>query len=692
MQRQLLINGGLVALALGAFGVVWATRDAPTTSEISARRQQLLSELTRAKLERLEFSQGRQTLELEREGSEFRIVKPWPERADIASVNKWLTAADMASVERPADGISAEQAGFGPDAYRVTLTEAGRRQTLTLGGPAPSPTGARYAKLERGGRSLVYVVRGSVASELEVPLDSFRETRMLEYGKRELKRITLERPGSKIELEQREHSAFFVRVGAAWELARPAALRAILEQLARLSSELFVEPEQARAALDATALRLKLEPLEPRAGTVSITLGGHCPKAEQQVLLLREQPGRTPRAGCLAASVLQNLTLENEALRLRGPFAAETDEVEELYVARGAQKLDLARADKAFKLRAPSSSEVALQVGNQRIAAVLQAEGELGASDPDAAFDGELRVQVAGGDEASHREERVLLGKPRADKSVCFKRLADDVTRCVKSELARELEPDARALRSLSVFDFAPSQLVSLSVQAGPLRQRLVRRDDGSYQLQDPKGFAYDAARVADLVQRLGTLEARRWAGSNEESAFGLEQPALRVSLQLSGEATPRELVIGARSSDGRYARSSQDPGVFVLGAELFATLEEPLIDHGLCPFEEAELAQLTYHPGVQKPRNAGPQLREALLALRATRALHLGPALAAEGLSPPQLTIEYGARDGKSRRVTIGNCEPGDVPRCYARREDVDATFTLEGELARTLKDLIRR
>ncbi|HYP89529.1 MAG TPA: DUF4340 domain-containing protein, partial [Polyangiaceae bacterium] len=309
MRRPLLVNGALVALALGTLGIVWATRDVATTSELQARKNQLFPELDLAKVSAVSFSRDREVLELRREGGEFRIAKPWPERADVATMNKWLSAADMAMAERPADGVSDERAGFRDGAFQVTLEVGTKRLKLTLGGPAPTPEGARYAKVEAAGQTRVCVVRGSVASELDVPFERFRETRLLEYGKRELAKISLTSPKGAIELEQREHGAFFLRVAEKWELARPLGIRVVMEQLAHLSSELFVDPEQARALLHDAPIHLKLEPRDQAAPPVTITIGATCPKDAQLALLLREQPGRAPRAGCIGASALTELAL-----------------------------------------------------------------------------------------------------------------------------------------------------------------------------------------------------------------------------------------------------------------------------------------------------------------------------------------------------------------------------------------------
>ena len=694
MRKELIGTSVLVALALGTFGLVWATREVPTTSQLSARKNQLFPEFTLAKVQAVTLSRGVETLELRRDGGEFRIVKPWPERADVATINKWLSAADLAMAERPADGVSDERAGFDAQALRVTLEVGPKTLKLTLGGAAPTPSGARYAKVEADGNALTCVVRGSVAAELDVPFDGFRETRMLEYGRRELAKISLDSAEGAIELEQREHGAFFLRVGESWELASQKGIRVILERLAHLSTEQFVEPERARAGLHGATVRLKLEPKEQPAAPVSITLGGDCPKDEKLALLLREQPGRAARAGCISRELVASLALPREVLRLLGPFAAEPDEVEELSIVRGPQKLELARKDKAFVLRAPSPGDVPLNVGNERIAALLGVRGELSTSDAVGPGDGELTIQVSGGDEASHREERVLLGKPRADHGVCFKRLADSVTRCVPEAQAKELEPDARLLKSLSLLAFAPSELSSFSVEAPDFKERVLRNPDGNYTLEEPKGFAHDGALVAEAVRQLGTLEAQRWVAAEDQPEFGLARPALRVSIRLSSQPEPRELSIGAKAKLGgaRYARLSPDPAVFIVDSELYSTLVEPLLDRSLCPLDEAQISRIDAKIRGAKSITLDGPLREAFDALRASGVAHLGAPRPNESFQKPDLELTYSSAKGKTARLLIGRCEPTEAPRCYARRNDVDATYTLQGDIAVSLRKLIEQ
>ena len=43
MRHQLLVNGLLGALALGTLGVVWVTRETPTTAQVAERKGKTLN-------------------------------------------------------------------------------------------------------------------------------------------------------------------------------------------------------------------------------------------------------------------------------------------------------------------------------------------------------------------------------------------------------------------------------------------------------------------------------------------------------------------------------------------------------------------------------------------------------------------------------------------------------------------------
>jgi hypothetical protein len=714
MRRQLLVNGAIMALALGTLGVVWITRQAPTTTELEARKDKLFPTFRKDDVTRLRLSSPGQELELQRDSAagasgDFRIEKPWAERADVASVNQLLGSLELASALRPADGVSAEQAGTRAPALQIQLEMPGKHARIALGGPAPAPAGARYAEVETGGVTKLFVVSQGVASELLVPFDKFRETRLLDYGRNDFAKLTFEQGNTKLELEQRAHAACFFQGKSGSEQCSREVAERIFTALSRLSTEVFVEPEPARAALGQDAVRLRLELVDKTAAPITLSFGSTCPKAPEQALVLREQAGSQPRAGCIPPDVVAALRVTPDELELAGPFAARTDEVEELRISQGGQKLELARKDKAFVLRAPSSAEVPLDAGNQRISAILSARGERQSGAPLSALNleppaGDVTIQIAGGDEASHRQERVLVGRARHDDSVCLQRDADHVVLCVDAQTARAFAPDATLLKGLNVLSFAPSELSSFSVSAAGLEERVRRLDDGSYELEEPKGFLHDGSLVADAVQTLGALQAARWvSATGDEPSFGLASPRLRVSVRLSAGG-PRELVVGAPTEGGYFARVSPDPGVFVLPRSSYLQLAAPLIDRALCPISQGDLARIELKAGARtqvlersgeawKGNGVSPtrtsELVETLSALRADFTVHLGPARPDEGLAKPSLTISLRDTHGKVYRVLLGaRATLDDADIVYARLDGVDATFALSLRTATQLKD----
>ena len=707
MRRQLLVNGALLALALGTLGVVWATREAPTTGELASRKDKLLLSFHKDALSRVVLSQGGRELQLDSNApGEFRIVKPWPERADVATVNQLLGALDLASALRAADGVADDLAGLRPAALSIRLEMGAKFQILRLGGPAPSPNGARYAEVEQDGKRQRYVVSQGVAGELSVPFDKFREPRLLEYGRGELAQIVLRQGAAQVQLDLGRAGVFFTLQNAERELANHAVTDRVLTALSRLSTEQFVEADEAKQALSPSPPQVTLTLTDKSIPPITFSWGDSCPKVPALALVLREQPGKPARAGCIPQEVAQGLHVGVDELRLSGPFSARVDEVEELRITRGAQKLELARKDKAFVLRAESQAEVPLDAGNARVSSIVEAQGERPSTsnlaelglEPSA---GELSIQLAGADEATHRSEQVAVGRVRRDGSVCVKRRADAVVLCFGSETARAFEPDASLLRGLTLFSFAPSELTRFSIEAPDLRESVRRNDDGGYLLEEPKGYRHDGSLVADAVQTLGTLQAVRWVTPTDDASLGLKPPRLHISITLAGGAGVRTLDVGAATTGGFFGRASSAPGVFVLARSVVDDLSAPLIERALVPLPEAELTRIELESGRHALRATRAdqqwqgalkgEVLEAILALKAERTVHLGPAKPHEGFAKPSLTLRFTAKSGQQYRLLVGAHDTlDDSPIAYARLDGVDASFALSERTATMLRDAI--
>lgn len=732
MRRALIINGLIAALALGTLGVVWATRDAPTTGELTARKSKLLGSWDKAGVSRIRLSRGGQRVELVRDASvgvegDFRIVKPWQERADIATVNALLGSLDLASSLRSAEGVDRKLAGLERPLLEISLEMSGKIYTLKLGGPAPTPSGARYLEASGGDDpARVVLVSSGVVSELDVPFDKLREPRLLSLEQRELASLTITHAAGRVELVQQRPSGgvieetgrvFFVKRGGARELAdREAVLRAITG-LSRLVASQFVEPEQARAALaqDATAIHVNLELIAKAGPPITLTLGAACPSAPDQKLAMRETARGAARAGCVPADVVEALRLVESQVALETPFAARVDEVVSISIssqrpvkqqAHSITRLDLLRKDTAFQLRSPSEAAVSLEAGNERIQAIVRARvTRPSAAQPDAGFGRGGYVSIS---TVAHEDqlasERIMLGTPRPDGSRCLKRDLDDVVLCVDAEAAKAFLPDPTLLRGSTVTSFAAADAKQLSIESPGLRQTVVRRDDGSFTLEEPEGFSHDGALVTDLVQTLGSLHAERWVAPLAKPEHGLENPRLRARVTMVGPAVVHELMVGAPTNGGYFAQLFEAPGVFVLARSTVDALEAPLIDRSLSPLPPEKLAaiELTQASRSLKLVKAGDsftsanlaparvaQLVETLRSLRADFTVHLGAERANERLRPPSLAITFSATSGERYVLRVGARDTIDGARiAYARLDSVNATFALAAGTLAALQD----
>jgi hypothetical protein len=270
---------------------------------------------------------------------------------------------------------------------------------------------------------------------------------------------------------------------------------------------------------------------------------------------------------------------------------------------------------------------------------------------------------------------------------------------CFTGETAHAFEPDATLLKGLTVFSFAPSEVSTFSVDAPGLRETIRRNADGNYQLEEPKGFKHDGELVADAVQTLGALQAKRWVATADDPSFGLGAPRLRVSITLTSDPTARQLTVGAATAGGFFARASTDPGVFVLPAAVVRELSAPLIERTLLPAPEAELTRIRVEKGGRSltSTRAGEQWRgdipsgllEATFALKAEYTAHLGAAKAAEGFDRPATIVRFTTSDGQTRQLSIGASDTlNDSPIHYARLDGIDATFAISARAAAMLRD----
>ena len=731
-MRQLLwrraVDVVLIVIAIVLVGLVVATRQRATTSELAARARNLLGVFREESLARIAIERptGRIVLTSVRGSADagtnehdgWQLVEPVEQDASAARMQDFLAALDHATVERRIEPDAVDRAQFGLDAPELVLSlEMGDvSYRLVFGREAPAPPGAVYVEVTGSGvpRRGVVLVDHHTWERLDVTLDDLREPQLLPYPARQLARIQLEGTGGKRRLR---------RDGSRWRFDGMQGDRRtdrtltdlIVSALAGLSAEQPLEPRVAREALEGhPRVRVEATP-SGDSPPVVLAVGGECPGRPGEIIVWRSAPNS--RAACAPRYVFETLSTPAERLVATRLFSIAVGEVESVELTRAERRFDLVRRGSAFLLRKPQRAEVSLEAGDRRLADIVEARGTI-VEDPDLATlglappAGRAEVRTGGADETEIVDETVLLGVPGADGSLAVLRKVDHTVLEIDASSARALAPDATLVRPLEVFDFKPRQVRAVRV-SGQLEQSVLQDGSGHLRLEAPASFSIDAGLAAKLISTLATLEAERWVADTPDPSFGLADPRLSVHLEIEesdGTRVVRRLRVGQPTVGGSFASVDGDEGVFVLARQNEELLAELVIDRSLLrmtpettrglwlrtPSADVRLERLgaSFEQRSGHPTLSPGAIRtviEAIEQLRAEAATQIGPAPPEAGLSTPVLRIRLERVSGElgPAELVIG---AGDSWRGmsvhYARVSGVAATYVVARSLVREILD----
>jgi hypothetical protein len=710
LGRAEVASVALGVLALASIGVVFATRERPTTSELGERSRNLLTIWRENEVEKLEFESGSERASLTRTGEDFVLRAPKEEPADAAAVDRLLDGLGVATVLRRLDTGNRDALGLSKPTAAWSVQMGARRYRIELGAAAPAPAGAAYVALSTDGGPAGYVVVGrETASLLKTRPDDLRLRSLVTLGIRELSEIVLERPNGGLRLVRGAGLAF--RLDGA-ERANRDALEPVLAAFGQLSATRFLDLKTAEVARGAVRpVRVTLLPRKSDTPRTELEIGGPCPEHADEVIVIVRQP--QTRAACVPNDVVAPFALEKSYLSDKVPFAARPDEVEALTLTRGERRLVLARSGTYFLLREPSEAKVDIETGNQRLKAMLRAPGEL-IPNPNLAQlgleppAGRVVLTVVGDDDKA-AEETLELGRPAADGTLPVRRVEDGAVLGLGREAARAFSVDATLLKSRKILDFGLSALVELQLSA-PEAQRL-KRIPGSFELLQPAGFRHDGELATNAVLALGSLTALSWIADADDGSFGLAAPVLTARVQIGGDAGAREhhLIVGRSAPGGHFAALEGTPGVFLLERAVVERLSTLLIDRAVFMGDPKTLARVSISAGQRRfelERRAGELLPsraastepavvaavlEALGSLSAEAAVHTGAERPDEGLAEPALRVKLELLPGlgavRGYRIGKSSIFRGQSVR-FARADGVDATYVIAESKLRPLFD----
>ncbi len=717
--RRLWITFSALGMALVSLLFVVTTTLTATSDEQQLRAHHILPNIHPADITEISLRRAAQRFVLKRDrspdGDSWQITAPVQGDADAALVEKLLRNLELATFQRKLESTPADRTRWGLTSPRFELdfTQNQRASTLRLGRDVGGTEASTYVEVSSADSTEgnIYVVGKEITADWQFDLNTLRHIQFLPYGSQEVRGLEGQTPTTTFSLERTEQGIWFVTTGRR-SVAPRQRVQSLFEALADMDDAVLTDLKVAQAlqAADKTRFAFTLLPKDRSNPKAVLSFGGECPTDKNLSLAVRSEPD--PLALCVKPALLERLRLTPEELRGNAVFWLRSDEIEKLRIVSGAQALVLERADKAFVLKEPAKSPVALEVGNQRLEALLAVRGELlPAPAPLLAPITLIELESQSFSDSPHFTESARLGAPDAEGKCLLERGSDGAVFALSEPETAVLRPDATLLKPLQVLDIPRARIARVSVKGPGFDQAFEQqRTLGIFELLSPKGVQHDASVIDAIVGTLSSLDAERWVADAAAPHHGLSGQAawtLQVSLSKTDADNAKPtlpsnitLRVGARAPGGYYASVDTLEGVFVLPTSSFETLTAWAFDRGLCQISPDWTSSIVIRRSSHKltlnwrggtwgatdefghdVSQRAEEVVEALSNLRAEAALHPGLALGLEGLAHPWLTVEATPRDPREAKI---ECQIGagdslrNMSIYYLRRAGTDATFAV--------------
>jgi hypothetical protein len=707
----------ILAAALGAY-LYAVDSGRVTTKELESRKRNVFRAWRRADISEIAIEQQGETVRILKrtdDAGDVMYELAGGEPADPISVDKLMSVLEFATPERRVEqGGDRGAMGLGAPRARLRLTMGKIVYQLAIGGPAPVPAGSAYAELEGEG---IFVVPRDLVTELTRSRDVYRGRTLVPYLSSSLSELGLEGAGG----ERR----FVIGAWGGW-----AALRGeqkirvdrdvfdrMLTALAEVRAEAFTNDSDADRALAEASVKVRIvmSPKDKGLPRAVIDVGGDCPSHPENIVAVHREP--LPRkSACVPKGVLEALATPVGKFFDHHLFSLRPDEMEQIALVAGDDKLEIVRSGTGWHQRAPTDGPVEPDVGQSfaRTLHDLTAESILDSQPgdspgPSSAKEGRTATitKVDGGEERLG-SETIELGARAPDGFVEARRQIDGARLRVTGDAAAALRPSGLALRSRKVIDESASRARRVAIESPTVRQVLRRSSTGGFTLEEPKSLSVDAGLANDVTEALVKLRAERWVADHDDGTFGMSPPSARYELDL--EASQIRIETGRAAAGGVFARVVDRPEVFLLGESMRRAIETWAVDRSYFMVDPSEVRHVRFERGPTKweldaetrggpdPRAAVERfevVRKVLAEARTEGVVHLGPARKEEGLDRPRLALTVRSvppppAEPREVRITVGR---GDVWRdnnvFYVRRAGVDATFAMAQSKLRPLLDL---
>jgi hypothetical protein len=737
------VLAAIVAVMLGF--IVFYEQGTLSSGELESRRGQVLDRFVRPRVHHIRLERGDEVvvdLERDQEAEEtldtfdvgtWRLTAPVTGAADPDAIDSLLLACEALSARRTIEHPSAEdRTRFGLDAPRMVLTvEVADETQVVRVGAHDEGLDADYVEVV--GVDRVHLVGQDFFEALDQQTDQFRSKELFEeLATRDVTAMTLRYAhDGAAETEARvalvEHRWVASAPFRGW--ARHGVVLGIVDALLDARVARYLADGESLVASPTVALTLTTKERDAegrdtgRLREVDVRVGARCEPAPSdegvELLAVRIDDGAVV---CVSRQALETLLGSEATLRETRLLAATDDQVERFVFGRGAGSdtdavLEVRRDEDRWQLREGEISRAAdAQAVSEFLAALHAAEAESfeDVSDASLAARGldapRMRLRVHRSDDESI-VEYVDVGAVDT-VGVWVRRGEEPVLARYVGGVEELLVPSGLRFRARDVITREADDVLSFSITREGVEERL-STENGAWRIEAPYALAADRIATRDVVRALTSLRATRWVGDEADASMGLASPRLRVHLAMraptaagehdddapdAGAPLPTEidLLVGAVTEGGAFARLEAEAAVFVLPADVLAAISAPLVDREVVALDTSSATRITLTvrgASVVIERSDGswrsgdavaaPDATDAFLerlrSLRARGVLGYGERAS---FASPEIVVAVESPSGTRRLEVGGTTGEGEGAYAPARVSDVNAELQLSPEI----------
>jgi hypothetical protein len=216
----------------------------------------------------VEIAAGPQALQLSREGTEWKLLKPVAARADYAGAEGIITRLSTGQMQKVVENEPKDLRQYGLDrpSLSATVSSGSSRATLLLG---RTTEGGYFAK--DATRPAVFTVDEGLATELKKTVADLRRKDMFDARSFTVNRIDVQRGAEKLAFEKAKEGEKDVWKNAAGQVVDSAKVEDLVTKLSNLRATTF---EASNAALKTPMLTVTMRFDENKNETASFGRGG----------------------------------------------------------------------------------------------------------------------------------------------------------------------------------------------------------------------------------------------------------------------------------------------------------------------------------------------------------------------------------------------------------------------------------